>query len=117
LGATLHRAAEDALLVCRHSAAQALQAFAAIATRMALTINRDKTRITKLTAGSALLGFTFVKRRSPTSGKRAISIFPRQAAQRCVRRRIKAFTKRRAPMAPQEFVQQVQQVGRGGGHY
>jgi RNA-directed DNA polymerase len=117
LGATLHRYADDAILVCRHSASQALQAFEAIATRMALTINRDKTRITKLTEGFDFLGFTFVKRRSPTSGKMAIDIFPSKAAQRRVRQRIKAFTKRRAPIAPQEFVQQVNQVVRGWVNY
>jgi len=117
LGATLHRYADDAILVCRHSASQALQAFEAIATRMALTINRDKTRITKLTEGFDFLGFTFVKRRSPTSGKMAIYIFPSKAAQRRVRRRIKAFTKRRAPIAPQDFVQQVNQVVRGWINY
>src|SRR5499427_4543046 len=117
LGATLHRYADDAILVCRHSASQALQAFEAIATRMALTINRDKTRITKLTEGFDFLGFTFVKRRSPTSGKMAIYIFPSKAAQRRVRRRIKAFTKRRAPIAPPDFVQQVNQVVRGWVNY
>jgi retron-type reverse transcriptase len=34
VGATLHRCADDAILVCRKSAAQALQAFAAMAIRM-----------------------------------------------------------------------------------
>ena len=117
LGATLHRYADDAILVCRKSAAQALQAFAAIATRMGLTINRDKTRITKLTEGFDFLGFHFVKRRSPTSGKYAIYIFPSKAAQGRVRRRIKTFTKRRAPIAPPDFVQQVNQGVRGWVHY
>ena len=51
LGATLHRYADDAILVCRRSGTQALQAFEAIAKRMDLTVNRDKTRITKLTEG------------------------------------------------------------------
>ncbi len=102
LGATLHRYADDALIVCRKSAEQALQAFVAIATRMGLTVNRDKTRITKLTDGFDFLGFHFVKRRSPS-----------KAAQRRVRQRIKAFTKRRAPIAPPDFVQQVNQVVRG----
>jgi len=117
LGATLHRYADDAILVCRKSAEQALQAFAAIALRMDLTINRDKTRITKLTEGFDFLGFHFVKRRSPTSGKYAIYIFPSKAAQCRVRWRIKTFTKRRAPIAPQDFVQQVNQVVRGWVNY
>jgi RNA-directed DNA polymerase len=67
-GVRLPRATHP-ILVCRKSAAQALQAFAAMATRMGLTLNRDKTRITKLTEGFDFLGFHLVKRRSPTSGK------------------------------------------------
>jgi hypothetical protein len=84
---------------------------------MGLTVNRDKTRITKLMEGFDFLGFHCVKRRSPTSGKSAIDIFPSTAAQCRVRRRIKTFTKRRAPIAPQECVQQVNQVVRGGVNY
>ncbi len=42
LGASLHRYADDAILVCRKSAEQALEAFAAIASRMGLTINRER---------------------------------------------------------------------------
>jgi hypothetical protein len=66
----------DAILVCRQSAEQALEAFAAIASRMGLTINREKTRITKLTEGFDFIGFQFVKRRSPKTGKWNIYIFP-----------------------------------------
>jgi RNA-directed DNA polymerase len=117
LGATLHRYADDASLVCRKSAEQALQACAAIATRRGWTINRDKTRITKLLEGFDFLGFHFVKRRSPTSGKDAIYIFPSKAAPCRVRRRRKTFTKRRAPIAPPDFVQQVNQVVRGWVNY
>jgi RNA-directed DNA polymerase len=113
LGATLHRYADDALSVCRTSAEQALQAWVAMATRMGFTVNRDKTRLTKRTDGFDFLGCHFVKRRSPTSGKQAISRFPSQAAQRRVRQRLKAFTKRRAPLAPPDFVPQVHQVVRG----
>ena len=72
LGATLHRYADDGILVCRKDATQALQAFEGIALRMGLTINREKTRITKLTEGFDFIGFEFVKRRSPNSGKLSI---------------------------------------------
>ena len=72
LGATLYRYADDAILVCRKDARQALQAFEAIARRMELVVNREKTRITKLTDGFDFIGFEFVKRRSPTSGKWSI---------------------------------------------
>src|SRR6202047_145234 len=84
LGATLHRYADDGILVCRKDATQALQAFEGIALRMGLTINRDKTRITKLTEGFDFIGFEFVKRRSTNSGKLCLRpwqhrswIFPR----------------------------------------
>jgi len=99
-------------LVCRKSAAQALEAFEAIASRMGLTINREKTRITKLIEGFDFIGFQFVKRRSPS-----IYIFPSKAAQRNIRRRIKYLTQRRAPMAPAEFVEQVNQAVRGWVNY
>ncbi len=80
---------------------------------MGLTINREKTRITKLTDGFDFIGFQFVKRRSPSSGKLCIYISPSKTAQRSIRRRIKYFTKRRAPITPAEFIEQVNQMMRG----
>ena len=58
LGATLHRYADDAVLVCRRSSTQALEAFEAIARRMGLVVSREKTRITKLTEGFDFLAFS-----------------------------------------------------------
>ena len=117
LGATLHRYADDGILVCRKDATQALQAFEGIALRMGLTINREKTRITKLTEGFDFIGFEFVKRRSPNSGKPNIYIHPSKSSQRNIRRRIKSFTKRRAPIKPAEFVKQVNRTVRGWVNY
>jgi group II intron reverse transcriptase/maturase len=117
LGATLHRYADDAILACRRSGTQALQAFEAIAKRMELTVNRDKTRITKLTEGFDFIGFEFVKRRSPTSGKPCIYTHPSKASQRNIRQQLKSFTKRRAPILPVEFVKQVNQTVRGWVNY
>ena len=117
LGATLHRYADDAILVCRKSAYPALQAFEGIARRMGLKLNGEKTRITKLTEGFDFIGFTFVKRRSPNTGKNVIYIFPSKASQRSIRRRIKYFTKRRAPVAPDKFVVQINEAVRGWVNY
>jgi RNA-directed DNA polymerase len=117
LGATLHRYCDDAILVCRGNASQALEAFEAIARRMGLTVNREKTRITKLTEGFNFIGFHFVKRRSPNTGKWGNYIFPSTEAQRNIRRRIKYFTKRRAPMPPDEFVRPINQAVRGWVNY
>ncbi|HEV8718576.1 MAG TPA: reverse transcriptase domain-containing protein, partial [Candidatus Binatia bacterium] len=104
LGATLHRYADDALLVCRKSARPALAAFEAIAIRRDLTLNRDKTRQTRLTEGCDFLGVQFVKRKSPTRGKPPIYLFPAKSAQQTIRNKLKYLTSRRAPISPQEFV-------------
>ena len=117
LGATLHRYADDAILVCRKSAEQALAAFETITDRMGLTINREKTKITKLTQGFDFLGMHFVKRRSPNSGKNTIYIFPSKSAQQRIRKRIKYFTQRRAPIKPEEFVKQVNEAVLGWMNY
>jgi hypothetical protein len=104
-------------LVCRQGAEHALEAFTAIASRMGLTINREKARITELTEGFDFIGFQFVKRRSPKSGKLGIYIFPSKGSQRNIRRRIKYFTKRRAAITPAEFVKQVNQTVLGWVNY
>jgi group II intron reverse transcriptase/maturase len=117
LGATLHRYADDAVLVCRGNAAQALEAFEAIARRMSLVVNHEKTRITKLTEGFDFLGFQLVRRTSPKSGKKVIYVFPSKDSQRRIRRQIKLFTRRRAPIPPEEFVGQINLVVRGWVNY
>ena len=85
--------------------------------RMDLLINRTKTRITKVTEGFDALGFHCVRRRSPTSGKRHIDIFPSQAGQRSIRRRIKSFTTRRAPVPPEAFVRPSNEAVEGWVNY
>jgi group II intron reverse transcriptase/maturase len=117
LGATLHRYADDALLVCRKSAQPALAAFEAIATRMELTLNRDKTRETRLTEGFDFLGIQFVKRKSPTRGKNTIYLFPAKSAQQMIRNKLKYLTSRRAPISPQEFVEKVNPLMTGWVNY
>lgn len=117
LGATLHRYCDDAILVCRRDATQALDAFEAIARRMGLEVNHEKTRITKLTEGFDFVGYQFVKRRSPNTGKWTMYIFPSKDSQRNIRRRIKYFTKRRSPVPPDEFVRQINQAVRGWVNY
>ena len=82
------------ILVCRKNAEQALEAFEAVARRMGLTVNREKTRVTKLTEGFDFIGFYFVKRPNPNTGRNTIYIFPSKHSQRNIRRRIKYFTKR-----------------------
>jgi group II intron reverse transcriptase/maturase len=117
LGATLHRYADDAILICRSSPQPALAAFKAIATRMELTLNRDKTRVTRLTEGFDFIGFQFVKRKSPSSGKNTIYLFPAKSAQQKIRNRLKYLTSRRAPIRPHEFVGLVNPIVLGWVNY
>lgn len=117
LGATLHRYADDAILVCRRSPRPALDAFKAIASRMDLTVNQEKTRITRLTDGFDFIGFNFVKRKSPKSGKNTIYIFPAKSSQQKIRSRLKYITSRRAPISPKEFVDMVNPIITGWANY
>jgi hypothetical protein len=117
LGAILHRYADDAILVCRRSPQPALAAFEASATRMALTLNRDKTRVTRLTDGFDFIGFQFVKRKSPRSGENTIDIFPAKSTQQKIRNRLKDLTSRRAPISPKAFVEMVNPMGTGWVNY
>jgi RNA-directed DNA polymerase len=117
LGATLHRYADEAILVCRRSPQPARAAFEAIAKRMDLTLNRDKTHVTRVTEGFDCIGFNFVKRKSPSSGKNTISIFPAKSAQQKIRNRLKYITSRRAPISPKAFVDMVNPVVTGWANY
>jgi RNA-directed DNA polymerase len=117
LGATLHRYADDAILVCRKSPHAALAAFEAIAKRMDLTLNRDKTRITRLTDGFDFVGFNFVKRKSRSRGKSTIYIFPAKSAQQKIRNRLKYLTSRRAPISPKAFIAMVNPTVTGWVNY
>jgi group II intron reverse transcriptase/maturase len=113
LGATLHRYADDAIVVCRRSPQPVLTAFEAIATRMELTLNREKTRVTRLTDGVDFVGFNVVKRQSPSSGKNTIYLFPAKSAQQKMRNRLKSLPSRRAPISPKECVEMVNPIVTG----
>jgi group II intron reverse transcriptase/maturase len=117
LGASLYRYADDVILVCRQNATQVLEAFEAIVARMEVKLNREKTRITKLSEGFDFIGFHFVKRRSALSGKARVYIQPSQDSQLSIRRRSKALTKRRAPISSDEFVERVNRLVRGWVNY
>ena len=117
LKATLHRYADDAVLVCRKSAVAALSAFESISRRMDLTVNREKTHITKLTEGFDFIGYHFVKRKSPKSGKNSIYIFPTKNSCQKIRNRLKYLTSRRAPIKPYEFVNLVNPIIEGWANY
>ena len=117
LGASLHRYCDDAILICRKSPEPVLEAFAALAGRMGLALNREKTKTTKLTDGFDFIGFNFVKRKSPKSGKNTIYTFPAKHTQQAIRNRLKFLTSRRAPVSPKEYVELVKPVVMGWVNY
>jgi RNA-directed DNA polymerase len=117
LGATLWRFADDILLVCRRSGQQALQTFSKMAHEVQLTLHQEKTRITKLTQGFNFLGFNFVKRKSPKSGKNCIYLFPSKQAQQKIRNRLKYLMSRRAPVTPKELISKIEPVVMGWVNY
>jgi RNA-directed DNA polymerase len=80
------------------------------------TLNREKTRVTRVTAGFDFLGVHLVKRRSPQSGQPAISMFPAKTAPQTMRNRLKYGTSRRAPISPQECVEMVHPMVTGWAH-
>ena len=117
LQATIHRYCDDAILICRRSAISALGAFVAISKRMGLTINQEKTQITKLKDGFDFIGYHFVKRKSNMSGKSVIYIFPTGNSQKKIRNTLKYITSRRAPIKPEEFIERIKPVVRGWTNY
>jgi group II intron reverse transcriptase/maturase len=117
LGASMHRYADDIILICRKSAISSLTAFNLIADVMELTLNEEKTRITKLTEGFDFIGFNFVKRKSPSTGKNFIYIFPTKRAEQRVRNSIKYITSRKAPIKPNEFIELVKPIVMGWANY
>jgi RNA-directed DNA polymerase len=113
----LYRYADDILIICQKDSYQALAKFKLIAERLSLKVNQSKTKITRLTEGFDFIGYHFIKRRSPSSDKNTIYIFPTKASEQKIRNSIKYKTSWRAPIQPEEYVGQVNQIVRGWTNY
>lgn len=113
----LHRFADDVILICQRDSYKALEKFKEIAGKLKLTLNQSKTKVTRLIEGFDFVGFNFVKRKSPTSGKNTIYIFPAKSSEQKIRNSIKYKTSWRAPIQPEEFVQQINVMVRGWSNY
>ena len=73
--------------------------------------------MTRGTEGFDFIGFNCVKRKSPSSGKNTIYMFPAKSAQQKIRNRLKYLTSRRAPISPKEFVEMVNPIVTGWMNY
>ncbi|WP_316353746.1 group II intron reverse transcriptase/maturase [Candidatus Trichorickettsia mobilis] len=113
----LHRFADDVVLVCQRDGYKALKKFQEITERLSLKLNQSKTKVTRLIEGFDFVGFNFIKRQSPTSGKNTIYIFPAKSSEQKIRNSIKYKTSWRAPIQPEEFVEQINTMVRGWSNY
>ena len=94
-----------------------LQMFTEMADKIGLTVNREKTHITKITDGFDFIGFRFVKRKSLRSSKDNIYVFPSKRAQQAIRNKLRYVTSRRAPIKPEEFIESIRPVVMGWVNY
>lgn len=117
LGARLYRYADDMAVLCRGNPRTALSELAKVIERMGLELHPDKTRIVKVEQGFDFLGYHFVRRRSPTTGRRTFYIFPAKESQKRIRENIRNFTHRRAPIEPKEMFRRVNDTVRGWTNY
>jgi RNA-directed DNA polymerase len=117
LGATIHRYADDVVIVCRKNGQTALDAFSALAGKLDLTINQQKTKITTIQKGFDFIGFEFIKRTSPNTGKPTIYIFPSLSSQKSIRQRIRRIANRRAQIKPAVFIRNMNLVVGGWTNY
>ncbi len=117
LGAKLYRYCDDMVILCRGSPRAAYQALEAVLRRMDLALHPEKTRIVRVDDGFDFLSFHFVRRRSPTTGRRSFYIFPAKDSQKRVRENVRSFTHRRAPVEPEEFIERINEAVRGWVNY
>ena len=117
LGAQLYRYADDMVLLCRGNPREALAHLAKVIERMGLELHPEKTRTVTVEQGFDFLGYQFVRRRSPTTGRRTFYIFPAKESQKRIRQNIRNFTHRRAPIEPKEMFRRVNDTVRGWTNY
>ena len=117
LGAVLYRYADDMVVLCRGNPQAAYAALEAVVAKLGLTLQPDKTRIVRVEEGFDFLGFHFVRRRSPTTGRRSFYTFPAKESQKHVREILRSFTHRRAQVEPAELLKRINDVLRGWMNY
>lgn len=88
--------ADDFVICCRGSAAEAEQVMARMMERLKLTVNRDKTHRCRVPEASFdFIGYTFGRCYSPKTGRAYIGTRPSKKSVRRVCREISALTQRR----------------------
>lgn len=113
------RYADDAALLCKRNSAGVFATVKAAIEALGLTVNAEKTKhIDARRSGFDFLGFHFAWRESPRyRGRFYAYIFPARKSVLRVRKNMREKTSKRAPIPPEQFVTQVNQIVRGWAEY
>ena len=94
LGSRIVTYADDLVILCKHGKAEeALQRMREIMGKLKLTVNEEKTRISKVPEGTFdFLGYTFGRRYSPVTGKARVALWPSKKSIRRMTEKVYALT-------------------------
>jgi hypothetical protein len=111
--------ADDFVICCRGTAAEAEVAMARMMAQLKLTVNRNKTHRCRLPEQSFdFVGYTFERCYSPQTGRAYIGTCPSKKSIRRVCREISALTARRCVLAePQNRVDRLNRLTVGWANY
>jgi RNA-directed DNA polymerase len=111
--------ADDFVIVCRHTAPQALSEARSILERIGLTLNEAKTRTCNAWQGTFdFLGYTFGVAQSPRNGKPYLAARPSKKSIARLKEKVRELT-RPATLRqhPEELVSRLNALLRGWSHY
>jgi RNA-directed DNA polymerase len=111
--------ADDLVICCKGSAAQALEAMRSVMTQIKLTVNEEKTRVCRVPNETFdFLGYTFARCYSPKTGRTYLGTRPSRKSIRRVIERLHAETDRRTGLSDTTLiVQRLNQLLRGWAGY
>ena len=97
--------ADDFVICCRGSAAQAMETMRDMMDRLGLTVNEDKTQLRRLPDGSFdFLGYTIGRCHSPRTGRAYVGTRPSRKSVRRAMAKVSELTARRTAWRPAEDV-------------
>lgn len=111
--------ADDLVICCKGSAAQALEAMRSLMTQIKLSVNEEKTRVCHVPEETFdFLGYTFGRCYSPRTGCAYLGTRPSKKSIRRVIGRLHAETDRRTSLRdPAEIVQRINRLLQGWARY
>ena len=113
------RYADDAVLLCKRKAGEVYGQVKEALEALGLTVSAEKTKHVNVNeTGFDFLGFHFCWRESPRyRGRFYAYTFPARRSEIRLRQKVRAKTSQRAPIQPEEFVAQINEIVRGWAEY